>query len=117
MKYMLMIYGSDEAWDSLSEDERQSVYSEYYALSRDLRERGSYVDANELQDGETATTVRVRNGDALTTDGPFSETKERLGGYYLVDCESLDEAIEIAARIPSARTGAVEVRPVAEHDG
>jgi hypothetical protein len=117
MKYLLLIYGAEEAWDELAEDERRAIYSEYAALSDDLRRRGAYVDGNELQGGDTATTVRVRNGDAVTTDGPFAETKEILGGYYLVDCESLDDAIEIAARIPSARTGSIEVRPVSEHGG
>ena len=80
MRYMLLIYGTDQAWEKLEEHERQALYSEYYAFSADLRERGLYVDANELQDGETATTVRVRNGEALATDGPFAEKKERLGG-------------------------------------
>jgi hypothetical protein len=112
MQFMLLIYGSAGSWDSLSDDERTAVYEEYYALSQDLREQGKLVSANELQPTSTATTVTVREGDAVVTDGPFAETKETLGGYYLIEADSLDEALQWAARIPAARTGKVEVRPV-----
>lgn len=112
MQYMLLIYGSEERWASLSEDELQAVYAEYGKLSEDLRERGAYIDGSELQPVTTATSVRVRDGETVVTDGPFAETKETLGGYYLIEAESLDEAIEWASRIPSARAGTVEVRPV-----
>jgi hypothetical protein len=112
MQYMLLIYGSEESWAALSDDERNATYEEYFALSRDLREQGKLISSHELQPAGTATTVVVRDGDTLVTDGPFAETKEVLGGYYLIDADSLDEAIEWAARIPSARTGKVEVRPV-----
>ena len=112
MHYMLLIYGTGEAWESLSDAEQEAMYQEYYAFSNDLREQNKLLGANELQPTTTATTVTVRDGDAVVTDGPFAETKEALGGYYLIEAESLDEAIEWAARIPSARTGKIEVRPV-----
>ena len=110
MKYMALIYGSEEAWDALSEEEQQRVTERYMALAREP----VTVGGDELQDPDTATTIRVRDGETLTTDGPFAETKEQLGGYYLIDCASLDEALEFAARIPAAERGAVEVRPVVE---
>jgi hypothetical protein len=110
MKYMALIYGNEEAWDALSEEEQRRVTERYMALAREP----VTVGGDELQDPDTATTVRVRDGETLTTDGPFAETKEQLGGYYLIDCASLDEALEFAARIPAAERGAVEVRPVVE---
>ena len=110
MKYMALIYGNEEAWDALSGEEQQRVSERYMALAREP----VTVGGDELQDPDTATTIRVRDGETLTTDGPFAETKEQLGGYYLVDCASLDEALEFAARIPAAERGAVEVRPVVE---
>ena len=112
MQYLLLIYGAEGAWESRSEDERQAMYQEYSALSTDLREQGKLISANELQPTETATTVSVRDGETVVTDGPFAETKEALGGYYLIEADSLDEALEWAARIPSARDGSIEVRPV-----
>jgi hypothetical protein len=112
MQYMLLIYGDEESWSALSEEELQAVYAEYGRLSQDLRERGAYVDGSELQSVSTATSVRVREGETHVTDGPFAETKEALGGYYLIEADSLDEAIEWAAKIPSARRGTIEVRPV-----
>ncbi|TML62122.1 MAG: YciI family protein [Actinobacteria bacterium] len=108
MKYMALIYGTEDAWSALSEEEQRKATERYMALSREA------TDGAELQDSDTATTVRVRDGETLTTDGPFAETKEQLGGYYLIDCGSLDEAIEFAARIPAAERGVVEVRPVVE---
>src|SRR5207237_5702291 len=110
MKYMALIYGNEDAWDALSEEEQQRVTERYMALAREP----VTVGGDELQDPDTATTIRVRDGETLTTDGPFAETKEQLGGYYLMDCASLDEALEFAARIPAAERGAVEVRPVVE---
>jgi hypothetical protein len=112
MQYLLLIYGDESRWDSLSDEERNSVYEEYGAFTQDLAAQGKLVNANQLQRTETATTVRVRDGEVLTTDGPFAETKETLGGYYLIEADSLDEALEWAARIPSARDGMVEVRPL-----
>jgi hypothetical protein len=112
MQYLLLIYGDEQRWSSLSEEELQGMYAEYGRLSQELRERNAYVDGGELQSVSTATSVRVREGETQVTDGPFAETKEVLGGYYLIEAESLDEAIEWASKIPSARAGTVEVRPV-----
>jgi hypothetical protein len=112
MQYMLLIYGAEDSWEGLTEAERTAMYEEYFAFSNDLREQGKIVSANELQSTSTATTVTVRDGESILTDGPFAETREVLGGYYLIEAESLDEALEWAARIPSARTGKIEVRPV-----
>ena len=112
MQYMLLIYTDESSWGTLSEAEQGQLYQDYTDFTADLRQRGWYRSADQLQPIATATTVRVRDGDNLVTDGPFAETKEQLGGYYLIECETLDEAIETAARIPSARYGSVEVRPV-----
>jgi hypothetical protein len=111
MKYMLLIYLDENA---LSEPERQSCYEESIQLAHQLHGAGQYVGANPLQPTVMATSVRVREGKRLVTDGPFAETREQLGGYFLVDAENLDEAIAIAAQIPMARKGTVEVRPVIE---
>jgi len=110
MQYMLLIYGNDTEWEQRSDEEKAAIYAEYAAVSESPGIKG----AAELQPGTTATTVRVENGDALTTDGPFAESKEVLGGYFLLEADDLDAAIDIASRIPAARTGAVEVRPVVE---
>jgi len=113
MQYMLLIYGVDDERD-LPENELKALYHEYFQLGDDLRAQGKLVSSEELAAATSATTVQVRDGDTLVTDGPFAETKETLGGYYLIDAETLDEAIEWAARIPAARDGKVEIRPV--HD-
>jgi hypothetical protein len=110
MKYVALIYADPNGWEEMPEGERQQITERYMALAGEP----VAVGGDELQDADTATTVRVRDGETLTTDGPFAETKEQLGGYYLVDCGSLDEAIEFAARIPAAERGAVEVRPLVE---
>ncbi len=113
MKYVLLIYSQDapERWAALSEAEQQAVMREYEAISR---EPGT-LDGAQLQPAETATTVRVENGATLTTDGPFAETKEVLGGYYAIDADDIDAALAVAARIPAARMGgSVEVRPIVE---
>jgi hypothetical protein len=111
MQYMLLIYGNDDASASIPEEERASQHEEYMRISRLPSVRGGA----ELQPATTATTIRVQDGDALTTDGPFVDTKEAVGGYYLIEAENLDEALDVAARIPAARNGgAVEVRPVVE---
>ena len=117
MQYMLLIYGEEGAWEAYSEDERQAVYAEYGTLGGALQAQGKLIAGDELQPVATATTVQVRNGGTLVSDGPFAETKEALGGYYLIEAESLDEAIEWAARIPSARSGKIEIRPVVDHSG
>jgi hypothetical protein len=113
MQYALLIY-SDE---SRSEAERASLLQEYAKLTGDLRGEGKLLAAQELQPTGTATTVQVRDGDAIVSDGPFAETKEALGGFYLIEADSLDEAIEWAGHIPSARFGTIEVRPVVARSG
>jgi hypothetical protein len=112
MQYMLLIHDVEADWGRLSEEERNGFMQEYFDFTNELRESGAYVTASQLQPTSTAVTVQVQDGETLTTDGPFAETKEQLGGYYLIDVESQDEAIEWAAKIPSARFGKVEVRPL-----
>ena len=112
MQYMLLIYGTEDAWEALGEDERNAMYEEYSALSPDLESRRAYVSAHELQPVAAATTVSVRDGETIVSDGPFAETKEILGGYYLIDVPDLDAALEWAARMPNIEYGSVEVRPV-----
>lgn len=114
MKYMLLIYSDEQAW---KDDEREACFEESIALTRKLHEEGKYLGASPLQSVSSATSVRVRDGKRLVTDGPFAETHEQLGGYFLVEAENLDEAIEIAGRIPGAKKGTVEVRPVFELAG
>ena len=114
MKYMLLIYLNEQA---LSEEERQTCYGESIELTNELRSNGKYIGANPLHPTATATSVRVREGKRLITDGPFAETREQLGGYFLVDAADLDEALSIAERIPMAKKGTVEVRPVVELPG
>src|SRR5687768_10525321 len=114
MKYMLLIYHDEQRWNNVTEAERLQIYTEYRNLRGDLESRGQFVSGSELQPVTTATTVRVRDGKELMTDGPFAETHEQLGGYFLIEAKNLDEATAIAARIPSARTGTIEVRPLAE---
>jgi hypothetical protein len=112
VQYALLIYGSTENWERLSPEERETQMHEYMALSQSPETRGGA----DLGDLSSATTVRVDNGDTITADGPFAETKEYLGGFYLVECDSIDEAIAFAAKIPASRSGgAIEVRPVVEH--
>ena len=111
MKYALLIYSNDTEWDSLSDDQKAAIYGEYAAVSN----TAGVIGGEELQGADTATTVRVQDAKTLTTDGPFAETKEALGGFFLFEANDLDAAIEIASRIPAARRGgAVEVRPVVE---
>jgi hypothetical protein len=113
MQYMLLIYSGESmnGFENLSEAEQQAILGEYYAIS----EAAGVSGGNQLQPSDTATTVRVEDGQALTTDGPFATTKEVLGGYYLFEADNLDAALELAARIPAARLGgSIEVRPVVE---
>ena len=114
MKYMLLIYGNEQAW---TDDERQSCYHESAQLCQTLNNERQFLGANPLHPVATATSVRVREGKRLVTDGPFAETREQLGGYFLIDARDLDEAIGIAGRIPGARKGTVEIRPVLEIAG
>jgi hypothetical protein len=106
---MLLIYGDEKAW---TDKEREDCYQESAALTRELHERGQYVGASPLLPVATAMNVKVREGKPLVTDGPFAETREQLGGYFLIEAKDLNEAIAIASRIPGARKGTVEVRPV-----
>lgn len=112
MQYILLIYGVEKYWEDKTEADRQAILAEYGAFTESLAKAGSYRCGEALQGVATATTVRLRDGQRLTTDGPFAETREQLGGFYLVDAKDLDEALEMASRIPSARWGAVEVRPI-----
>jgi len=114
MKYMLLIYLDEQA---LSETERQDCYAESTQLAQELHSNGNYLGANPLHPTSMATSVRVRDGKRLVTDGPFAETREQLGGYFLIDAKNLDEALGIAARVPMARKGTVEVRPVIDIPG
>lgn len=112
MEYLLLIYSNEKSWDAMPQAEVGAIYGEYMAFTEDIKKKGNYKGGNPLQPTTTATTVRVQGGKTLTTDGPFAETKEQLGGYYLVEAKDLDEAIALAARIPSARMGSIEVRPI-----
>jgi hypothetical protein len=112
MQYLLLIHDDEKAWWSLSDEDKAAMYQEYGAFTAALRESGAYVGGNQLQPTSTAATVRLREGEQVVTDGPFAETKEQLGGYYLIDVETLDEALEWAGKIPSARYGSIEVRPL-----
>ena len=112
MKYMLLIYENEAGFAALSEADRGAIYAEYRAFTEQIAASGNLIGGDELQPTATATTVHVEKGRTLTTDGPFAETREQLGGYYLVKAKDLDEAVALAARIPSARTGRVEVRPL-----
>lgn len=111
MKYMLLIYGAENALD---EESREKCYGESTDLAHDLKEKGQYLGASPLHLTSKATSVRMREGKRMVTDGPFAETHEQLGGYYLVDAANLDEAIDIAGRVPGARWGTVEIRPIME---
>ena len=111
MKYALLIYSSEPDWDDMSEEEKAAIYAEYFTVN----ETPGMIGGEELQSAATATTVRVQDGELRTMDGPFVETKEMLGGFFLFEADNLDAALEVAARIPAARRGgAVEVRPVVE---
>lgn len=112
MKVLALIYGEEGRWDSFTEEQRNEVYARYRAFGEQAGEK--ILDGAELAPTRSATTVRVRDGETQVTDGPFTETKESLGGFYLLDCGDLDEAAELAAQIPGAATGAVELRAAAE---
>ena len=114
MKYMLLVYMNEQA---MSDEEREHCYVESAQLTQELNAKGQHLDASPLHPIATATSVRVRDGKRLVTDGPFAETREQLGGYYVVDAKDLDEAIDIAERIPPVRFGTIEIRPVMEIAG
>jgi hypothetical protein len=116
MRYLCMIYAEEKKLAARPKSEADAFTGEYFAFSDALRKSGHYLAAEALQPVQTATTVRVRDGKVSTTDGPYAETKEQLGGFYLIDARDLNDAIQVAARIPSARLGSVEVRPIREFD-
>src|ERR1700719_1720578 len=114
MRYILLIYDREADWAAMTEPERGQIFKEYMEFTESIRKSGHHRASDPLQPTSTATTVRVKGGKPLTTDGPFAETREQLGGYYIIEAKNLDEATGIAARIPSARLGSIEVRPIME---
>jgi len=112
MKYLLLIYENEASFAGVSEAEQGKIFQEYMDYTSRIRKNGNYIGGEALQPVSSATTVRVKNGKTLTTDGPFAETREQLGGFYLVEAKDLDEAIALAAGIPAVRTGCIEVRPI-----
>ncbi|MCB0011414.1 MAG: YciI family protein [Anaerolineales bacterium] len=113
---MLLIYGNEAVDASQTPEEMETMMAEYNAFTNEVRDRGLLLGGDALVDTSAATTVRVRDSQILTTDGPFAETKEQLGGYYMLNCDNLDEAIEMAAKIPGAKNGSVEIRPIMEFE-
>ncbi len=115
MQYLLMIWNDEAAWTDIPEEEQNKIFAEYMEFTRGIKASGNYIGGEALQPGSTATRVQSKNGKIVTTDGPFVETKEQIGGYYLIEAKDLDEAVAIAARLPDARYGGtIEVRPVME---
>jgi hypothetical protein len=114
MKYLCLIYDDESAMAAMPKPEADAFMGDYFAFTEEARAGGHYVAGEALHPVHTATTVRIRNGQMTTTDGPFAETREQLGGFYLIEARDLNEALRVAARIPSARTGSVEVRPVVD---
>jgi hypothetical protein len=114
MKYLCLIYDEEKKLEAMSQDEGNAFMGEYFAFTDGIRKSGHYVAGEALQPIATATTIRIRNGKMSTTDGPFAETREQLGGFYLIEARDLNDAIQVAAKIPSARLGSVEVRPVVD---
>ena len=114
MRYLCLIYDEEKKVAALSQGESDAFMGEYFAFTDGIKSSGHYLAGEALQPVETATTVRVRNGKVGTTDGPFAETKEQLGGFYMIEARDLNDAIQVAAKIPSAKLGSVEVRPIVE---
>jgi len=112
MRYILMICSDEKWYGGLAPDQLQAFMDEYMEFGKEMGERGILQGGERIRPTTDATTVRVKDGEVLTTDGPFAETKEQVGGYYVVDCKDLDEAIEVASKIPAARHGSIEVRPI-----
>jgi hypothetical protein len=117
VKYMLLIYGNQETWGSYSEEEMQQVIRDTHALQQELRDAGEWIGAYGVADQVNAKTIRVRDGMPAVTDGPYLEAKEYLGSFDIIDCDSLERALEIAARVPYAKLNAVEVRPLMQEAG
>jgi hypothetical protein len=116
MKYLCLIYDDEKKVAGMSPKESEAFMGEYFAFTEGIQKSGHYIGGEALQPVQTATTVRIRNGKMATTDGPFAETKEQLGGFYFINAKDLNDAIQVASRIPSARTGSIEVRPIMEFD-
>lgn len=116
MKYLCLIYDDEKKMATRSKDEGETLMNEYFAFTEGIKTSGHYLGGNALQAINTATTLRNRGGKLSTTDGPFAETKEQLGGYYLIEARDLNDALQVAAKIPSVRTGSVEVRPIQEYN-
>ena len=114
MKYLCLIYDEEKKLGGMSKTESDAFMGEYFAFTEGIRKSGHYVAGEALQPVQTATTVRVRNGKVSTTDGPFAETKEQLGGFYMIEARDLNDAIQVASKIPSARLGSIEVRPIVD---
>lgn len=112
MQFLCLIYEAESLMAAQSDEEKGQIFQEYMTYTDDIKSSGHFVAGDALEPTSTATTIRIRNGERVITDGPFAETKEQLGGYYLLECDSLDEAIEQASRIPSAKLGSIEVRPI-----
>jgi hypothetical protein len=114
MRYLCLIYENEKAWETVPPAESEAIMNEYFQFTDDIRKKGKYIAGEALQPTASSTTVRVRNGKVSTTDGPFAETKEQLGGFYLIEATDLNDAIQVASRIPSARFGSIEIRPVVD---
>ena len=114
MKYLCLIYDEEKKLEKMSKEEGDKFMGEYFAFTDGIKKSGQHVASEALQPINTATTIRMRNGKLSTTDGPFAETKEQLGGFYLVEAKDLNEAIQVASKIPSVRTGSIEIRPVVD---
>jgi hypothetical protein len=112
MKYLCLIYDDEKKMEKMSKEEGDKFMGEYFAFTDGVKKSGHYIGGEALQPVNSATTIRLRNGKLSTTDGPFAETKEQLGGYYLIEAKDLNDAIQVAAKIPSSRTGSIEIRPV-----
>ena len=116
MKYLCLIYDDEKKMAGMSKSEGEAFMAEYGAFTASVKSSGHYLGGEPLQPVQTATTIRSRNGKVSTTDGPFAETKEQLGGYYLIEAKDLNDALQVAAKIPSAKSGTVEVRPIQEYN-
>ncbi|HET9425812.1 MAG TPA: YciI family protein [Gemmatimonadaceae bacterium] len=116
MKYLCLVYEDEKLMEKLSKDEGDRIFAEYMTFTENIKKSGHLLAGDALLPVASATTVRIRNGKLSTTDGPFAETKEQLGGYYLIEAKDLNDAIQVAAKIPAAKTGSVEIRPVMVFD-
>jgi hypothetical protein len=114
MKYLCLIYDDEKVYETMTKEQGDAFMGEYFAYTEGIKASGHYVAGEALQPVSTATTIRIRNGKMSTTDGPFAETKEQLGGFYLVEAKDLNEAIQVAAKIPSVKIGSIEVRPIVD---